>query len=240
MSEHADIDKLRSEMWAAGPYDGHAPWLAALDELEQLRTSLARVTAELAEARAALRPMADACRGLLAEVYVGDGKVIAPPALVPHLRAITAILARQSPPAAPLSEPYPFALKAAMLLSQLSSKKTKPATFSAVVERAILEVYEAGRESAGIAAPLPEPVKVAGAWHNVGGYQLQMRCPCCEQPIAEISYGPFDHPCRYTIASKRGAPATQHTANSADEAKASVGVALRAAGWTLRDGTEKP
>ena len=116
----------------------------------------------------------------------------------------------------------------------------KPATFSAVVERAILEVYEAGRESAGIAAPLPEPVKVAGAWHNVGGYQLQMRCPCCEQPIAEISYGPFDHPCRYTIASKRGAPATQHTANSADEAKASVGVALRAAGWTLRDGTEKP
>ncbi len=72
------------------------------------------------------------------------------------------------------AEPYPFALKAEMLLGQLSSKKTKPATFPDVVERVLAEVYEAGREAASAEpAPRNDLVEQCREMSKVTGYPAQ-------------------------------------------------------------------
>jgi len=39
--------------------------------------------------------LVQACKGLLREIYVGEGKILCPPALVEHIRAIVSALAEE-------------------------------------------------------------------------------------------------------------------------------------------------
>jgi len=73
------------------------------EKVSCLPTQLDRLTLQLHESlEKATRKLYEACLGIVGAAYVGEGKVICPPALVPHMREISAALMQAQPLMTPL------------------------------------------------------------------------------------------------------------------------------------------